>query len=853
MLKHIYRLTVLFILISFSSAMAAEKTELFYSSPKEYTIGNITVTGIKHYEESVLIKISGLEVGDKISVPGDKVTNAIRKFWKHGLFSDVTISADSIANGNIYLNIALKEQPRLSHINYFGLKKNEIKDVDELINVVKGAQVTPHTLNNAELVIRNHFVKKGFHNTEVSIAQKDDISEENRVILDIDVDKKEKVKVNNLIIDGNNILSYHKINRYLKKTNEKGKIRNFFRTKKFITEQYSEDKSSLINKYNELGYRDAVIVIDSVYPSEEENTVDVYINIDEGIKYHFRDIKWLGNTQFTSLQLSQQLRIKKGDIYNFTRLTERLETDEDAVGNLYMDNGYLFYSLTPVEVNIEGDSIDLEMRISEGTKATINNVIITGNTKTNEQVVRRELRTKPGQLFDKSALIRSVRELANLGHFDPEKINPVPVPNPEDGSVDLRYGLEEKPNDQIELSGGWGAGMFVGTVGLSFNNFSMRNIFNKEAYHPLPSGDGQTLSLKAQTNGNYYQSYSMSFVEPWLGGKKPNSFSVSLYHSIMTDVSSSSGYGSYGSYGSSYGSSYGGYGYGYGTTNPDKFLKVTGISIGLGKRLNWPDDYFTLSNQINFQQYKVENWDFLGFANGSANSLSYKINFARNSIDQPIYTRRGGNFSLTSEFTFPYSMVDGIDYDDDDLPESDRYKWIEYHKWSFKGTRFTPITNNGKLVFMAKAEAGFLGYYNKNKKSPFEKYTLGGDGMSGYSLYGSETIGLRGYDNGSLTPYTSGTADGNIYNKMTLEIRYPLLLETSSTIFALAFLEGGNAWSEFENYSPFDIKRSAGIGIRIFLPMFGMMGVDWGYGFDDVSNDADASGSNFHFMIGQQF
>lgn len=850
MSKIFYRFTLLIILFSSLSSLAqtVSKPEIYYSAPRNYEIGDIHVTGIKHYEESVLIKISGLEVGETITVPGDKITEAIRRFWKHGLFSDVSIAADSVVENKIFLNISLTEQPRLSTINYFGLKKNEIKDVDELINVVKGAQVTPHTLNNAELVIKNHFVGKGFHNAEVLISQKDDISEENRVILDITVDKKEKVKVSNLIIEGNEVMSFHKINRTLKKTNEKGKIRNFFRTKKYIEDQYVEDKIALIEKYNEQGYRDAVIVVDSVYKGKEENTVDVFIKIEEGRKYFFRSINWIGNTQFTSEQLNTQLRIKKGDVFNQKRLTDRLEIDEDAVGSLYMNNGYLFYGLDPVEVAIDGDSIDMEMRIVEGNKAIINNIIIAGNTKTNEQVVRREIRSKPGELFDKSAVIRSVRELSNLGHFNPEKMNPVPQPNREDGTVDIMFNLEEKPNDQIELSGGWGANMFVGTLGLSFNNFSIRNMFNKEAYSPLPSGDGQSLSLKAQLSGGYYQSYSMSFTEPWLGGKKPNSLSVSIYNSISSNSSA---------YGNSYSSSYNYNGYGntntYDSSNPDQFLSVIGASVGLGKRLSWPDDYFTLYSELSYQLYQVDNWNFLGFANGSANVLALKFNLSRNSIDQPIYTRSGGNFSITSQFTFPYSLVDNLDYSAS-VEDVDKYKWIEYHKWTFKGSRFSPLTNNAKLVLMTKAEAGFLGFYNKNKKSPFEKFTLGGDGMSGYSMYGVETIGLRGYDNGSLTALASnGASDGNIYNKLTLELRYPLLLEPSSTIFALAFLEGGNSWSEFSSFSPFDVKRSAGIGLRIFLPMFGMMGIDWGYGFDPVSSDANANGSNFHFMIGQQF
>ena len=778
--------------------------EIYYSSPQKYTIADITVSGIKHYEANLLINISGLEVGQEITVPGDDITNSIRKFWRHGLFSDVTISATKLVNSKIWLNIDLKERPRLSLINYHGMKKSEKEEIEKSIAMIKGSQVTPNLINRTNQIITAHFVEKGFHNVEVNIIQRDDVSSENQLIIDIYVDKKEKVRVDNLHIVGNSVMSYNKINRSMKKTNGKRWI-NLFRTKKFIDDEYSNDKQALIAKYNEQGYRDAILVQDSVVDGEKENTVDIYLSVEEGRKYYFGDFKWVGNTKFPSDQLEFKMRIEEGDVYNQSLLTERLETDEDAVGSLYSDNGYLFYNLQPVEVAIVSDSlINLEMRIQEGPQATLSNVAIRGNSKTNEQVARRELRVKPGQLFSKSALMRSVRELSQLGHFDPETLgqNLEVLPNAEDATVDLVFNVDEKANDQIELSGGWGAGMFVGTLGLSFNNFSIQNFFDKESWRPLPSGDGQTLSLRAQTNGKYYQNYSISFREPWLGGKRPNSLSVSAYRSIQTGVSNNYGYygGSGSSYGSGYGSSYGsGYGSGYSSQIPQyddsKHLNVTGMSVGFGKRLSWPDDYFSLYEEISYQRYDILNWYFLGFDTGKSNILSLTSTISRSSIDNPIYTRRGSSFSLSLQLTPPYSMFNDLDYND--ATDAEKYKFIEYHKWKFSAKSFTPLSNDAKLILMSRAEYGFLGSYNKDAASPFERFNLGGDGLSGYNLYGSETIGLRGYENGSLTYYDNeGESAGNIYTRLTMELRYPLMLETSSTIYALAFVEAGRSWGE---------------------------------------------------------
>ncbi|WP_010664461.1 outer membrane protein assembly factor BamA [Marinilabilia salmonicolor] len=859
MIKHSLVLFFL-LLISFIGVNAQEGVpEISYSgSPKEYIIAEINVTGDLNNDPAILANLSGLRVGQTISVPGEDISDAIKKYWEYGLFSDVKISVDKIEGKNIWLNIYLQERPRLSEINFSGLKKSEIEDISTKISMMKGSQVTPYLIDRAKRYIKQHFVDKGFFNAEVSIVQRDDQDKPNHVFLDIDVDKKDKVKVNSLEFEGNTVFSDHKLNRFTKKTNEKGKILNFFRTKKFVKDEYEADLDRIIEKYNEEGYRDAYIVSEDV-SRNEDNTVDIKINISEGNKYYFGNISWVGNTVYPGPYLSEKLRIEEGDVFNQTRLDERLFVDDDAVHNLYMNSGYLFSNIEPVDVKIHNDTVDLEMRVYEGQQATIDQVIIKGNTKTHEHVVRRELRTKPGELFDKSELIRTVRELSQLGHFDPENINPVPLPDPEKGTVDLEYNLVEKANDQVELSGGWGGGMFVGSLGLKFTNFSVRNIFNKEAWRPLPTGDGQTLSLRAQTNGKYYQSYSFSFTEPWLGGRKPNSLSVSVYHSIQTGTNSSyyygsnpySSYGSYGSYGG-----YGGYGYGYQPLeeDPDEHLKVTGLSVGFGKRLRWPDDYFQFYTQLSYQRYDLKNWAYFLMENGNSNNLNFKVMFSRNSIDNPLYTRNGSNFSLGLEFTPPYSYFDDLNYSDEEMPDEERYKWVEYHKWTFKGNMFKSLDNVGKLVMMTKVEGGFLGYFDENKKSPFEKFVLGGDGMSGYSYYGSETIGLRGYENASLTPYSpEGRQDGNIYNKLALELRYPLTLQPSATVYGLVFAEAGNSWSEFRDYNPFGLKRSAGFGVRIFLPIFGLMGIDWGYGFDEVSGRPNANGSNFHFVIGQNF
>jgi outer membrane protein insertion porin family len=887
---------------AFSQDADSTNFSIYYSSAKEYIIADVQISGIRYLDKTVLIQLSGLKVGDEIMVPGDEITNAIKKLWQQGLFSDVEIKATKIVDDKIWLDIYLQERPRLSNVNFFGISKGEKDDVTEKVLLLRGSQITDHQVNSAERTIKGIFHEKGFLNTEVNVVQRDDTTQNNSVILDIYIDKQEKVKVNNIDIYGNEVLKDVTLERAMKKTNEKA-LRNFFKTKKYLEEEYENDKGNLVDKYNEKGYRDAIITQDSLYQvqlgKKKKPRMNIDIWVEEGKKYYFGDIRWVGNTVYPSNYLNTVLGIKKGDVFNQKILDKRLFDNDEGLNNLYLDKGYLFFNLEPVEVNINNDSIDYEMRIYEGKQATINEVRIVGNTKTHEHVARRELRTYPGDLFSKTLLMRSYRELAQLGHFDPEAINPDVQPHPEDGTVDIEYQLQEKANDQIELSGGWGAGMFVGSVGLKFANFSVRNIFNKEAWRPLPTGDGQTLSLRYQTSGRYYRTISLSFIEPWLGGKKPNSFSVSLSHSRINYSANKyyqrynpygSGYGSpygyggggYGGYGySPYGSGYGGgynpYGYGgyggygypqyqynYESENEDEaddqIWETTALALGYGYRLSWPDDYFTVYHEASLEHYNLRNMgsyfyflaDEDGQVNGTFNNLSFKTVLGRSSVDNPLYSRRGSNLSLAVKLTPPYSWFNDKDYSSPEMGNDERYKWIEYHKWLFKGQLFSPLTNPNSqhtLVLRTAFEFGFLGAFDSGRRSPFEGFIVGGSGMSGYNIYGTDYIALRGYRDYSLSPNNGS----NMYSKFSMELRFLITLKPSATIYALTFLEAGNAGISFHNYTPFRLHRSAGVGVRIFLPMFGLMGIDWGYGFDEVPGVSDAAGSQFHFVIGQQF
>ena len=831
---------------------------------KTYEIAGITVSGAESYEDFVLIGFSGLAVGDKIEVPGDQITKSIRRFWKQGLFSDVKIEATKIEGNKIWLNIALKQRPRVSEVIYNGIKKSDKEDLEIKVGISKGSQMTPNLADRAETMVKKFYAEKGYYHTEVNVRQYKDESLPGYVKVEINVDRKEKTKVNAIYITGNEALNHNKINHAMKKTNDNNII-NFFRTKKFVQEEFEKDKQAVIEKYNEIGYRDAYIVADSVVTCPtDSNKVDIYMTINEGKKYYFRNIQWVGNTVYPYETLNLVLGIKKGDIFNQKELNKRLNEDDDAVSKMYTDQGYLFFNVDPIEVKIDGDSIDFEMRMYEGKPATINEVNIVGNTRVYEHVVRRELYTKPGQLYSQSDIMRSLRELAQMGHFDQEKIVPDIQPNPEDGTVDITYQLETKSSDQIEFSLGWGASGLVGTIGLKFTNFAIQNLFNKKAYRIVPQGEGQTFQVNARINGVYYNSASISFLEPWLGGKRPNSLSFSAYFASQTGYSKSylEAYNSlYNAYSGYYNNSYG-YGYGYNNdyyqqlqemeADPDQYLRTFGAAIGYGKRLHWPDDFFTFYGELSYQLYMMKNWRYLLLTDGFSHNLALTLNLSRNSIDNPIYTRRGSQFSLSLKITPPWSLMNKKDYSK--MTNEERYNLLEYHKWKFSGKVFTPLTKDSKLVLMTRAEFGYLGHYNKYAKSPFESFYMGGDGMSSYSSYSTDYISMRGYEAGSLTPYDAVTGRnlGYVYNKYTMEIRYPISLEQNATIWVLGFAEAGNCWADIKDFNPFDLKRSLGVGVRIFLPMFGLMGIDWGYGFDPINGSTKMSGSNFHFILGQE-
>ena len=854
-------------------------------TPKKYKIADIKVTGVKNYDDFVLIGFSGLSVGDEISVPGDEVTAAVKAFWKHGLFSDVKILANKIEGDSIWLEYQLKQRPRISEVNYHGIKKGEREDLEAKLGLKKGFQITPNVLDRAKILIEKFFDGKGFKNVDVNIQQKDDMAHEGEVILDIYIDKNEKTKIHRIYFEGNNALTARQLKKAMKKTNEKFSLFNdwkssileMFSTKKFTTEEYENDKNNLISKYNEYGYRDAVLLADSVVNFNEKK-VDIFLKVDEGEKYYLKDIRFVGNTKYSTDYLMAVLGMKPGEVYNQKKLNDRLSMDEDAVSNIYFNNGYLFFNADPVEVEVENDSIALEIRIQEGPQATINRVIINGNDRLYEDIVRRELRTKPGKLFSREDLMRSVREIAQMGHFDPENMNPRPIPDPENGTVDIEYNLVSKANDQIEFSAGWGQTGVIGKLSLKFTNFSMKNFLNPKSYKGIiPQGEGQTLTLSGQTNGRYYQAYSISFLDPWFGGKRPNTLSVSAYFSKQTDISTSylsnmySGYnpyyyGGYPYYGGYYGSYYNNYYNNYYNSgsyelalNPDKSIMMFGLAAGYGKRLNWPDDFFQFMATLNYQVYMMHDWDYFLVNNGTCHNVNLELLLQRNSIDNPLYTRSGSQFSFSVAATPPFSLFDNKDYASMSDQDPEKFKMIEYHKWKFKAKVFSPlapISVKRTPVLMTRAEFGFLGTYNKHKRSPFETFYMGGDGMTGYSsTYATETIGLRGYENGSIAGNGGYSSYGLAYTRLSMELRYPFILEPSSTIYGLVFAEAGNAWTDMSNYNPFDLKRSAGVGVRIFLPMIGLMGIDWAYGFDEPNygSSGKRSGSNFHFIIGQEF
>jgi len=828
MIKKIFLLILFFSIYNFTFGQIV----IDYENPKEYEIAGIQTRGIRYLDQNALIQVSGLSVGKKVLIPGDDITNALKKMWEQKMFSDVEINALRTDSNKIWLEIYLEERPRLSEVRYYGIRNSDQEELNEKLELIKGRQITDNTLVLSKNIIKDFYAEKGFSKTKVKIFKKQDTTYQNAVILNIYINKFKKTRIESLIVEGNTVFTERKLKWFKIKDTKEKRWYGLFKPSKYVKSTFEEDKKNLIAEYNKEGYRDAKIIVDSVYEANEQN-VNVFIKIDEGKQYYFRNIRWVGNKKYETEILDKKLQIKKGDVYNKEKLNNRLTIDEDAVGNLYMDNGYLFFNVRAIEKKIENDSVDIELRMYEGPKARINKVIIKGNDRTNDNVIRRELYTVPGELFSKSDIIRSIRELATLGHFDPEQIVPTPIPNPANGTVDIEYSLVERGNDRVEISGGWGAGMLVGRLGLSFNNFSIQNIFDKKSWRPLPTGDGQKFSISAQTNGSAYQFYSISFQEPWLGGKKPNSLSVSFYYNIQSNRTIYN-------------------------PNPEELqtAKVAGISVGFGRRLKWPDNYFSLYHSVGYQNYNLDDWRYRSYikniTDGKFNSITLNTTFGRNSIDNPLYSRRGSNFSLGLELTPPLSLMNNKNYSE--MTDEDKYKWIEYHKWTFKGQWYTPIW--GDLVFHTKTEFGLLGFYNKNiGYSPLGGYSVGGSGMSYYS-YGVDIVGLRGYKDDGLTP-----AEGaNIYTKYTMELRYPVVLSESATIYGLVFTEAGNAWYDTKTFNPFNIKRSAGVGVRIFLPMLGQLGFDWGYGFDSQPSkvagqpgEIGPHGSEFHFTMGQQF
>ncbi len=813
---------------------------LSYLNPKDYIIGGVTVTGTKNLDKDVLIQISKLNKGDKINLPGEQNAAIVKRMYEQGLFDDVKLNITKISLDTIYLEIAVSERPRLSRLHMTGVRKGEIEDLQKKLSDKNSKIVNENLLSTTSAIIKRHFNEKGYLNTTVDIKQRKDPGDANSVILDVAIDKKQKIKINQVIFEGNTAFKTKTLKAYLKKTRQR-KWYNLFGSKKFMQTQYEEDKQTLVEKMQAKGYRDAQIVSDSVWKHDEQ-TVNVKVKVYEGHKYYFGNIKWSGNARYPVELLNKLIRIKKGDVFSEEELSKRLSgptPNNDDISTLYLDGGYLTYNSSAVQTKIHNDTVDLDIRIYEGPQYTINRVSVKGNDVTNDKVVMREIRVKPGQTFSKELLIRSTRELSQLGNFDEQKTEPKPTNiNPADGTVDIIFNVVEKPSDQIELSGGFGGGQIVGTLGLTFNNFALRNIFHLKDYKPLPKGDGQKLSIRGQSSGRVYQNFSFTFSEPWLGGKKPIYFALSAY---------------------TQGSSTGQY---YAVTDPRyNKLRINGVGITLGKRLNWPDNFFQLNYSLNFDHYNLDNYPAYLFSKGTSFNIKLTQEISRNSLDAPIFPTQGSNMKLTLQGTPPYSLFNNINYGI--ATPSELYHFVEYYKFKYDAQWFQKIY--GKLVLMSQVRFGFLGEYthqliNNGKdvySSPFERFKLGGDGQQTYqALAGSDIIGLRGYQNYSVVPtgtnYNASTNPGStIYNKFTLELRHPVISGQSATIFVLAFAEGGNTWNSFSQYNPFNVRRSAGFGARIFLPIFGLLGLDYGYGFDKIPGIPGANKGQFAFSISQ--
>ncbi len=832
--------------------------EVDYNRPKSYVVGGVGIEGNQYFNEHQILQQVGLQKGQTITVPGEDVTSVVKRLVAQRYFEDVAVVVDSLnaSADTAWFKVIVRERPRVSRWTYSGVKSGERKDLQERLNLRPGREYSEYVKNTSIDIIKRYYKEKGYLKVEVDVQAVRDTVIRSAMRVNFDVNKGPKIRIKDINFIGNKHVSDRKLAKNMKETHA-NKWYNLFKSKKFKEKEYENDRKTVLDAFNEAGYRDARLVRDSVYFTKDGKHLSIDMVFDEGEKYYFRNITWTGNSVYPTEALNNILQIKKGDVYDMVALNKRLKgggkENEYDVSKLYRDNGFLFFQVTPVEVNIQKDSVDLEVRIAEGKPATINDVIINGNDLTNERVVRRQVMTRPGYLFSQSDFERSIREIASMGQFDPEAIMKEGgysiLPNQLNNTVDIVYNVKEKPSSQLELSGGWGGNTFVLTAGVSFNNFSTRRMLEKGAWRPVPLGDAQNLAFRFQTNGRYYTNLSASFTEPWLFGKKPTSLSISGYYSKMTD-------------------SY----LAIGILSTDKMFEVFGFNAGLGTRLKWPDNYFVLSGAASWQTYKLTNWtnSYFAFNDGISHNLSFTVNLSRNSSDQQIYPRTGSDFSMSLQFTPPYSLLRRYTYNEagekvkvnswkdvnyDDWTAAQRYKWIEYHKWKFNGTVYTKLV--GDLVLMTRAQFGFLGYYNRNwGYSPFENFQVGGDGMSGYMTYGAEIISLRGYTDYSLTPrkvtpYSQNGISyaGNLYDKFTVELRYPVILQPQSTIYALLFLEGGNCWSDIREFNPFHIKRSAGVGVRVFLPMIGLLGVDWGYGFDDAQNGR----SQFHFVLGQQF
>jgi outer membrane protein insertion porin family len=837
----IYSLLVLISVVGWQHSDAQTGTALggttfSYKNPKPYTIAQIRFEGNLHYDAERLSNMSGLRQGKTITIPGDDVSSAIQKLWKQKVFSDVQIVALKTIGSDIWLKVIVKEKEKLSRYGFRGdPSKSEADNLREALALKKGMRVDENTIHRIKRVTKSYYINKGFYNCKVDVIKKlDTLLGNDLVQLVIPVEKGERVKIREIIIEGADEISAEKLLRKMKKT-KRIKWWRFFAASKFLPTEYRNDKEKIISYYHSQAYRDAELIFDTVYRNEEDNTLSIHLKIDEGSQFYLRNISWVGNSKYRSGQLDTILGIERGDKYSQGILDTRLFMNPSGtdVSSLYMDDGYLFFSINPVEVMVENDSVDLEMRIYEGKQAIVNRIIIKGNDRTSEHVVRREIRTKPGDLFNRNDAIRTQQLLSQLGYFNPETLGIEPVPNQQDGTVDITYTVEERPSDQIELSGGWGAGRVVGTLGVSFNNFSMRKLFKLKEWKPLPSGDGQRLSLRAQSNGIFFQSYNFSFTEPWLGKKRPNSFSFTGWHSVQSLN-------------------------GLPKSNPARsFIKIYGASAGLGVRLKRPDEYFNFYSEMSYQYYVLQNFgSVFSFSEGYANNLSLRFSLSRNSIDQPIYPRSGSSIQLSYKFTpIPFSLFDGID-DYSDVPDQEKFKWLEYNKIKFSSSFFTTLSKDRKLVLNARMGFGILQSWNKNVgASPFERFYLGGSGLTGFNLDGREIIALRGYGDNLISPSQGGL----LISKYTVELRYPLSLNPNATIYGLAFAEAGNTWNDWKKYNPFEVKRSAGVGIRIFLPMFGLMGLDYGWGFDQYDQGSQGYGTQtlqnirkgqFHFTIG---